>query len=103
MSWLKQIWSELIGLFVDDGNFALSILVWLICVRLGASPSGHALFPVARDPVRRASRDPDPKRLAAGRTATVNFEAVEGGEARLHRATEGRTFTEPSKAADMLI
>lgn len=29
MSWLKSIWSELIGLFVDDGNFALSLLIWL--------------------------------------------------------------------------
>ena len=30
MSWLKSIWTELIGLFVDDENFAISILIWLI-------------------------------------------------------------------------
>ena len=29
MSWLKTIWDELIGLFVDDVSFALAILVWL--------------------------------------------------------------------------
>ena len=34
MSWLKPIWSELIGLFVDDGSFALSILIWLIACGL---------------------------------------------------------------------
>jgi hypothetical protein len=27
--WIKSIWSELIGLFVDDGNFAVAILIWL--------------------------------------------------------------------------
>lgn len=26
---LKAIWSELLGLFVDDGSFAIAILVWL--------------------------------------------------------------------------
>ena len=30
MNWLKGIASELIGLFVDDGRFALSIVVWLL-------------------------------------------------------------------------
>ena len=34
MNWLKPIWSELIGLFVDDGSFALSILIWLIACGL---------------------------------------------------------------------
>jgi hypothetical protein len=29
MHWFKAIWSELLGLFVDDGNFATAILVWL--------------------------------------------------------------------------
>ena len=29
MNWLKVIWSEFIGLFVDDGSFAVAILVWL--------------------------------------------------------------------------
>ena len=30
MSWFKSISSELIGLFVDDGNFALSMVIWLV-------------------------------------------------------------------------
>jgi hypothetical protein len=34
MNWLKPIWSELIGLFLDDGSFALSILIWLIACGL---------------------------------------------------------------------
>jgi hypothetical protein len=34
MNWLRPIWSELIGLFVDDGNFALSMLIWLIACGL---------------------------------------------------------------------
>jgi hypothetical protein len=29
MHWFKAIWSELLGLFVDDGSFAIAILVWL--------------------------------------------------------------------------
>ena len=29
MSWLKTVWSELIGLFVDDGRFAIAIVLWL--------------------------------------------------------------------------
>ena len=34
MSWLRSIWSELIGLFVDDGKFALSMLIWLVACGL---------------------------------------------------------------------
>ena len=34
MSSLKFIWSELIGLFVDDGSFAVAILVWLLACGL---------------------------------------------------------------------
>ncbi|HEY2131389.1 MAG TPA: hypothetical protein VGH36_00190 [Acetobacteraceae bacterium] len=34
MSWLKTISSEIFGLFVDDGSFALAILVWLALVWL---------------------------------------------------------------------
>ena len=30
MSWLKTAWSELVGLFVDDGSFATAILAWLL-------------------------------------------------------------------------
>ncbi len=29
MAWVKTIWSEFIGLFVDDGSFAIAILLWL--------------------------------------------------------------------------
>lgn len=29
MNWIKKIFGELFGLFVDDGAFALAILVWL--------------------------------------------------------------------------
>jgi hypothetical protein len=34
VGWIKNIFGELFGLFVDDGRFALSILVWLGVVRL---------------------------------------------------------------------
>ncbi len=29
MTWLNTVWSEFIGLFVDDGSFAIAILAWL--------------------------------------------------------------------------
>lgn len=29
MSRIKSIWSELIGLFIDDGSFAIAIFLWL--------------------------------------------------------------------------
>ena len=29
MRWLKKIAREILGLFVDDGSFAIAILVWL--------------------------------------------------------------------------
>jgi hypothetical protein len=29
MAWLKTAWSEFFGLFVDDGSFAVAILLWL--------------------------------------------------------------------------
>ncbi len=29
MTWLKTIWEEFYGLFVDDVSLALAILVWL--------------------------------------------------------------------------
>jgi len=37
MKWLKNIVREIFGLFVDDGSFALAILLWLAIVR-GATP-----------------------------------------------------------------
>lgn len=30
MRWLKSILAELWGLFVDDGRYALTIVVWLV-------------------------------------------------------------------------
>lgn len=29
MRWIKTILGEMLGLFVDDGSFAVSILIWL--------------------------------------------------------------------------
>ena len=44
MTWLSTIWSEFIGLFVDDGSFAVAILAWLafcwlVLPRLGLAPA----------------------------------------------------------------
>lgn len=70
MNWLQSIWSELIGLFVDDGNFALSILIWLIACGLALPHLGLPAFlpPVilfaglvvilARSAIRRAGPRP---------------------------------------------
>lgn len=35
MAWLRTIWAELIGLFVDDVGFAVAILVWLLVAAAG--------------------------------------------------------------------
>jgi hypothetical protein len=32
MGWIKSIGREILGLFVDDGSFALAIVVWLTAV-----------------------------------------------------------------------
>jgi hypothetical protein len=34
MSWLRTIWAEFIGLFVDDVSFAIAIAVWLATAAL---------------------------------------------------------------------
>ena len=34
MSWLGAVWREIFGLFVDNGRFALSIIVWLVLTGL---------------------------------------------------------------------
>ncbi len=51
MRWIRTIFHEVFGLFVDDGSFALAILVWLVAVRLlithlilAARWSGFLLF-----------------------------------------------------------
>ena len=51
MRWLKSIAREILGLFVDDGSFAIGILVWVVLavgvlprVASGARWAGPALF-----------------------------------------------------------
>jgi hypothetical protein len=51
MRWLKSIAREVIGLFVDDGSFAVAILAWLALAvvvlpraGLGARVAGPVLF-----------------------------------------------------------
>jgi len=49
MSWLKTIILEIYGLFVDDGSFALAIVVWLgivalVLPRLDVPASANALI-----------------------------------------------------------
>jgi hypothetical protein len=34
MNMLKTIWREFFAIFVDDGNFSLTILIWLGLLRL---------------------------------------------------------------------
>ena len=34
MNWLRTIWVEFIGLFVDDVGFALAIAAWLLATAL---------------------------------------------------------------------
>lgn len=34
MTWLKTIWAEFIGLFVDDVSFAVAIAAWLAVTAL---------------------------------------------------------------------
>ena len=34
MTWLRTIVEEIVGLFVDDGRFALAIVFWLIIAAL---------------------------------------------------------------------
>lgn len=49
MKWVKNIFREIFGLFVDDGAFALAILIWLALVRwiaprLTLSPTALAIL-----------------------------------------------------------
>lgn len=34
MKWLRTIAHEVYGLFVDDGSFAIAIVVWLVVLKL---------------------------------------------------------------------
>ena len=51
MRWLRSIAREILGLFVDDGSFALAIVIWLLLVVMllpravaSASWAGPVLF-----------------------------------------------------------
>jgi hypothetical protein len=49
MKWIKSILREIFGLFVDDGSFALAILIWLgfmrwISSRLNLAPIAIAIL-----------------------------------------------------------
>lgn len=51
MSWVKTALGELLGLFVDDGSFALAIVAWLLLaglalprLQLGSGWAGLILF-----------------------------------------------------------
>jgi hypothetical protein len=44
MHWLRSIAREILGLFVDDGSFAIVILIWLIltiAVLPRVAPAAH--------------------------------------------------------------
>lgn len=66
MTWIRRIAREFWGLFVDDGSFAVAILVWIgVCVFLFKSVlpaewSGPVLFvgvaAVLVENVRRSAR-----------------------------------------------
>jgi hypothetical protein len=70
MSWIKAIWAEFIGLFVDDGSLAVAVLLWvaagwLLLPRLGLPSAwppvvlfaGLVLI-LAESAVRRARQRP---------------------------------------------
>lgn len=50
MGWIRSVVREVVGLFVEDGSFALAIVVWCALVVLGmravedAAWTGPALF-----------------------------------------------------------
>ena len=48
MTWAKAVAAELFGLFVDDGRFAVAILVWLIVAGFALK---HVDMPAAVPPV----------------------------------------------------
>ena len=44
MGWVRTIWDEFIGLFVDDVGFALAILVWALVAGVGLPRLGLPHF-----------------------------------------------------------
>ncbi len=42
MKWLRTIAHEVLGLFVDDGSFAVAIVVWLVILKMLILHSTHA-------------------------------------------------------------
>lgn len=47
MFWLKKIFAELAGLFIDDGLFASTIIGWILIIWLGT----YLMLPAAWMPV----------------------------------------------------
>lgn len=73
MGALSTAWRELVGLFIDDGSFALAILAWVlggvICIRvLGIPPADEGFLLAAglalllAENVERTARDARPRR-----------------------------------------
>ena len=70
MSWIKALWAEFIGLFVDDGSFAVAVLVWLgLCWLVLSSFGLPSVYPpvllfaglaaiLAENALRRAGKRP---------------------------------------------
>ena len=58
MSWLRTIWDEFIGLFVDDISFAVAIVVWL--------GLAFALFHLGLVPAVEGRSDAGGRRLRCG-------------------------------------
>jgi hypothetical protein len=44
MGWIRTIWAEFIGLFVDDVGFAVAILLWVLIAGLGLPRLGLPAF-----------------------------------------------------------
>ena len=34
MGWIRTVWDEVFGLFVDDGSYAVAILAWIVVAGL---------------------------------------------------------------------
>lgn len=43
MRWIKTVGSEIYGLFVDDGSFAVAIIIWVGCAWLVLPQFGLAM------------------------------------------------------------
>ena len=66
MRWIGTIAREVFGLFVDDGSFAIAILVWLLLAGLCLPWLGVSAGMGRIDAGRRAGFHPGGKRHAPG-------------------------------------